>query len=118
MLPLRAAHHILPGGVERLHLDGFGLVHQHAVGNDLCVQARRTEFLRDVFGGFAVFGRGGQMRLGGKGLQLLAGQLCIRHGQKLLFDLRFLAEIGVAEHGGLRVRFAPELAWKQEAGQK
>jgi hypothetical protein len=44
-----------------------------------------------------IFGRGGQVRLGGERLQVLAGQLGVGNGEKLLLDFGFGGEVGVAE---------------------
>ena len=99
VLALGSAHEQLAGGVEGLHLDGPGLVHQHAVGNDLRFEARGAKLLGHVFGGFAVGGRGGHVRLGGEGLQLFAGQFGVGDGEEFLFDFGLLAEVGIAEDG-------------------
>ncbi len=51
-----AAHQQLAAGVISLHTHSFWLIHQHAIGNDLRLQAGRAKLLRHVFGGLAVFG--------------------------------------------------------------
>jgi hypothetical protein len=102
----------LPARVVGFHLDDFGLVEQHAVGDDLGVEAGGAKFLGDVFGGLVVFGRGGQVRLGGEGLQVLAGQLGVGDGEELLLDFGLRGEVGVAEDGAGSFGEFGSLDWK------
>ena len=87
----------MAGLVIGLDAHDFGLIQQHAVGNDFGFEPGGAELLRHVLGGLVILGRGGQVRLGGEGLQFLAGQFGVGHGEELLFELGFGAEVGVAE---------------------
>ena len=60
-----------------------------------------AKFLRYVFGGLAVFWRGGQVGLGGEDFEVLAGQFGIGDGEKFLLDAGLGGEVRVAEDGGL-----------------
>ena len=66
-----------------------------------------AEFARDELGGFVVFRRCGEMRLGGEGLQIFAGKFGVGNSKELFFELRFGAEVGKAE-GALR----HDLRWR------
>ena len=87
----------LPAASKASTLDDFGLVQQHAVGNDLGFEAGGAELFGHVFGGLVVFRRGGHVRLGGERLQVFAGELGVGHGEELLLDVGLFAEVGVAE---------------------
>ena len=71
---LGAGHELLAVGAESLNLDGGWIVEEHAVRNDLCIEAGSAEFLRDVFGSSVVLGRSGHVRRSGESLQFLAGK--------------------------------------------
>jgi hypothetical protein len=60
----------------------------------------RAKLLRDVLGGFAVLGRGGEMGFGGEDFQVLTGQPGVGHGQKSFFNFGLVGEVGIAEDGG------------------
>ena len=87
----------MAGFVPSLNADDFGIVEEHAIGNDLGVEAGGAELARDELGGFVVFRRCGEMRLGGERLEVLAGQFGIGHGEELRFQFGFSVEVGVAE---------------------
>ncbi len=106
MLARGSGHQLLSGGIECLNLNGLGLIHQYAIGNDLGVEPGGAELLRHVFGGLVVFRARGDVRLGGQGLQVFAGQFGIGHGEELLLDACLLAEVGIAE----------DLLWRRRRG--
>jgi hypothetical protein len=87
----------MTGGVESFDLHNFRLIEQDAIWNDLGVEASVTEFLSDVFGGLAVLGRGGQVRLGCEDLEVLPGKLGVGDREELFFDLGLGSEVGVSE---------------------
>ena len=110
MLACGSAHQQPPGSIPCLHAHHFGLIQQHAVGNDLRIQADRTEFLRHIVGCIPILGRRGQVGHGGQRLQLFAGQFCTGHRQELRLDCGLLAEVGITQNGlrggGLRQQMA------------
>ena len=102
MLGDGAGHEELAVGVVCLDFDFFGHVEPGLVGDDAGVEAVGFEFFGDVLRGFIVFGRGGDVGLGGEGLEFFAGELRVGNGEEGLVGLRLLGgEIAVAEDGGL-----------------
>ena len=55
-----AGHERMAGFVPGFNVDDFGVVEEHAIGNDFGVEAGGAEFARDELGGFVVFRRCGQ----------------------------------------------------------
>ena len=92
-----AGHERMAGFVPGLNVDGFGVVEEHAIGNDFGFEAGGAEFARDELGGFVILWRGGQMRLGGESGEVVAGVFWIGHGEEFLFLLCFGVEVGKAE---------------------
>ena len=99
MLPRGTAHQQFSGGIIGLHLHDLGLVHQHAVGNDLGLQTGSAEPGRDILSGLLVFRRRSHVGLGSEDLQVLAGQLCVGYGEEFFLDLGLRGEVAVAEDG-------------------
>jgi hypothetical protein len=97
-------HELLAACVEGLDLDLHRLVHQHAVGRDGGLETGRLEFCGDILRCLVVLGRAGPVRLGGQGLQVLAGELGVGHGQEDRIPLGLLGKVLVAEdlRGGRR----------------
>ena len=74
MLGDGAGHEELAVGVPGLDFDFFGHVEPGLVGHDVGIEAGFFEFFRDVLGGLVVLGRGGDVGLGGEGLEFFAGE--------------------------------------------
>ena len=68
-----AGHERMAGFVPGFNVDDFGVVEEHAIGNDFGIEAGGAEFARDELGGFVVLRRCGQVWLGGKSGEVLAG---------------------------------------------
>ncbi len=97
MLACRAGHEQMAGLVPGFNTDNFRLVEEHAIGNDLRFEPGGAELARDELGGFVILRRCGEMRLSGEGLEFLAGQFGVGHGEELFFKLRFRSEISKAK---------------------
>ena len=110
------AHEQMAGGVIGLDSHYFGLIQQHAVGNDFGFQPGGAELLRHVLCGPVVLGRGRKVRLGSECLQCFAGQFGVGHSQELFLELGFGAEVGVAQDV-LRRRLRRQQAGLQPHGQ-
>ena len=97
MLARRAGHQLLARGVECLNLDHLGLIHQHAIGNDLGFEAGGAKLLRDVFGGLVVFGLEAMCGSAVSVFRCSPASFAFGHGEKFLLDACLFAEVGVAE---------------------
>ena len=83
--------------VPGLDANDFRIVEENAIGNDFSVEPCGAELARDELRGFVVLGRRGQVRLGSKSLEVLAGRFGIGHSEESLFQLCFGVEVGIAE---------------------